>query len=111
MKTHVHLWVYRAQFFLKWEIFQRKCRESQITYFMFNNFFRKSYRLWDNFENVGVQKFYKNLGTTSKFYAPEGDMKPVPYWGPRNIMRHFKKMYSSRRPSALDFCTSVVGRC
>jgi len=26
------------------------CRESRSTYFMFNNFFRKSCRLWDNVE-------------------------------------------------------------
>jgi len=35
-----------------------------------------------------VQKYLKNLGTTSKFYSPGGDMKPVPHWGPTNIGRY-----------------------
>ena len=30
--------------------FRQKCRENQITYFMFCNYFRKQCRLWDNAE-------------------------------------------------------------
>jgi hypothetical protein len=30
--------------------FGQKCRENQATHFVFGNFFRKSYRLWDNVE-------------------------------------------------------------
>ena len=30
----------------------KSCREAQDTHFMFSNFFRKSYRLWDNVENI-----------------------------------------------------------
>jgi len=34
--TYVHLWQYRAQFFLRWQIFQTKsCRENQNTHFIF----------------------------------------------------------------------------
>jgi hypothetical protein len=29
------------------------CRENENTHFLFRNFFRKSYRLWDNVENYG----------------------------------------------------------
>lgn len=32
-----------------------------------------------------MHNFSKNTGATSKFYAPKGDIKPVPYWRPRDI--------------------------
>ena len=48
MKTNIHLWSYLALFFLEWEMFQAKVAEKIKPHFMFNNFFRKSCRLWDN---------------------------------------------------------------
>ena len=39
--------------FLEWEIFQTEVIEKIKTHFMFNNFFRKSCRSWDNVEKYG----------------------------------------------------------
>ena len=39
MKANTHFWSYLAQFFLEWEIFQRKGVENTKTHFMSNNFF------------------------------------------------------------------------
>ena len=53
MTTYVHLG-YVAQFFLKWEMFQKKIVEkNQNTHFMFNNLFPKFMPLWDNVEKYG----------------------------------------------------------
>jgi len=39
-RTYVHLWMYLAEFFLEWEVFQKKyCRENQNTDFVFSDFF------------------------------------------------------------------------
>jgi hypothetical protein len=46
-KTCVHLWYY---LFLELEIFHTKALVKITTCFMFNPFFRKSYRLWGNVE-------------------------------------------------------------
>jgi len=46
MKTEVHLWCYRAKFYLEWEIY----RENQNTNFMYNFSFSKLVRLCDNVE-------------------------------------------------------------
>jgi len=51
MKTNTNVWSYLAHFFLEWQTCQRKsCRENQNAHFVFNNFFFKSHRLWDNVE-------------------------------------------------------------
>jgi len=34
----------------------------------------------------------KNLGAISEFWAPEGWLDQVPYWGPTNIRRHRTKL-------------------
>jgi hypothetical protein len=53
MKTNVHLWLYLAEFFVEWEIFQTEIvGEDQNTHFVFGNFFRESCRLWDNVEKM-----------------------------------------------------------
>jgi hypothetical protein len=40
MKTNIHFWSYIPQYFLEWEMFQKKnCRWNQNKYFIFNNFF------------------------------------------------------------------------
>ena len=37
MNTSINFWSHLAQFFLEWEMFQKKsCRESQNTHFMLN---------------------------------------------------------------------------
>jgi hypothetical protein len=52
MKTYVHLWLYLAEFFLEWEMFQTNVVEKIKTNFMFNKFFpenRSVYEiLWKN---------------------------------------------------------------
>ena len=53
MKTFLDLWRYLAEFFLKWEMFWIQIVEKIKTYFIFNNFFRKSFRLWYNVEKCG----------------------------------------------------------
>jgi hypothetical protein len=52
MQTNVHL-RYLAQFCLDWEMLQKKAVEKIKAYFMFNNVFRQSCRVWDNAENYG----------------------------------------------------------
>jgi hypothetical protein len=52
MKTYVHVWHYLAELFLEWEMFQSR-GQNENTYFMFENFFRKSCLLWDNVEKYG----------------------------------------------------------
>jgi hypothetical protein len=37
-------------------ISNKSCRENQNTHFMFNNFFRKSFRLWDNVKKYGTAR-------------------------------------------------------
>jgi hypothetical protein len=50
MKTDIHFWSYLVQFFLEWDMFQKKTfRENQNKYFMFSNFW-KPCRLRDNVE-------------------------------------------------------------
>jgi len=39
MITNTHLWLYCAQFFSEWKIFQLRCRENQNIHFRFINFF------------------------------------------------------------------------
>ena len=53
MKTYVYLW-YLAGFFLEWEMFQKKVVEKLKTHILCSVtfFFRKSYRLRDNVENM-----------------------------------------------------------
>jgi hypothetical protein len=50
MKTYVLLWLYVAELFLKWEMFQTKFVEKKLTIWVSMTYFRKSYRLWDNVE-------------------------------------------------------------
>jgi hypothetical protein len=50
MKTIIHFWSYLAQFFLEWKMFQTRVVEKIKAYFVVNNFFRNSCRLWDNVE-------------------------------------------------------------
>jgi hypothetical protein len=50
MKTWGHLWLYLAEFFLEWEIFQTAVLSS-ITFF-----FRKSYLLLDNAGKYGTAR-------------------------------------------------------
>ena len=38
MNTNRHVWSHLAQFFVKWEISAKNCRENQSIRFMFNNF-------------------------------------------------------------------------
>ena len=47
MKTFSHL-LYLAEFFLRWDVSDKRCRENQNARFMFNNFLEKSWRLWGN---------------------------------------------------------------
>ena len=51
-QTDIHFWLYLAQFFLEWEMFQTKVVGKLKTHFVFSNppplCFRKSCRLWDN---------------------------------------------------------------
>jgi hypothetical protein len=54
MKTYARLWQYLAEFFLEWQMFQTKVVEKIKTHILYSvNFFRKSYRLWDNVEKWG----------------------------------------------------------
>jgi len=53
MKTYIHYLSYLAQFFSEREMFQI-CRGNQNVHFVCNNFFGKSFRLWDN-----VEKYFK----------------------------------------------------
>jgi hypothetical protein len=48
MTTNMHFWSYLAQFFLEWKIFETKFYGELEHNFMFNNFFFKSFRVWDN---------------------------------------------------------------
>ena len=50
MTTYLHLWYYLDEFFLEWEMFRTKVVGKIKTHVMFNNFFFKSYHLWDNVE-------------------------------------------------------------
>jgi hypothetical protein len=53
MKTNVHFWLYLAYFFLEWEMFQTKVVMKIKTRILLNNFFfRKSFPIWNNVENV-----------------------------------------------------------
>jgi hypothetical protein len=51
IKTNIQS--YLLQFFSEWEIFQKSCRESRNTHFMFSNIF-KPCRYWDK-----VEKYYR----------------------------------------------------
>ena len=56
MKTHIHFLSYLAQFFLEWEIFQKKksCRENHNTYILCSiTFPEKITTLLDNVEKHG----------------------------------------------------------
>jgi hypothetical protein len=53
MKPNIHFWSYLAQFFLEWEMFQKKnCRQKQNMHFVINNFLfenRAVYEaMWEN---------------------------------------------------------------
>jgi hypothetical protein len=52
MNTDIHLWSYRTQF-SEWENLQTKVEKIK-TNFMFNFFFRKSCRLWENVEKYCI---------------------------------------------------------
>ena len=43
------------------------------------------------YPSPGMHKFAKNLTGTSKFQAPKGEIKQVPYCGPTTIGRHRTK--------------------
>jgi hypothetical protein len=54
MKTFSHLWKYIAEFFSEWEMFQIKGVDKIKTHVLRSvTSFRKSCRLWDNFEKCG----------------------------------------------------------
>jgi hypothetical protein len=54
MTTYVNLWSYLAEFFLERETFQVKFVEKIKTHMLcLITFLRKSYRLWDDVENLG----------------------------------------------------------
>jgi hypothetical protein len=55
MKTYVHL-QYLAEFFFELEKFQAKVAEKMKTRFMFNTFFQKSCRLWNNVKKYGTAR-------------------------------------------------------
>jgi len=50
MKTNIYFWSYPTEWFLKWEMLQTKVVEKINTHFMFYNFFKKLFHLWDNVE-------------------------------------------------------------
>jgi hypothetical protein len=50
MKTNIHLWLYLAQVFLEWEMFQTEVVEKTQTHFMFHNLF---------YENRGLCAVYE----------------------------------------------------
>jgi len=52
MKTNIQFWSYLVQYFLEWEMFRIQSAEKIKTRFIFNNFFRKTYRLWDMWKNI-----------------------------------------------------------
>jgi len=52
--TVVYIFYHILLFFLEWEMFWRKVVENIKTHFIFNNFFWKSCRFWDN-----VEKYYR----------------------------------------------------
>ena len=55
MKINIHFWSYLAQFFLEWEMFQTKVVEKIKTHILYSVtpfFKKKSFRLWDNVENI-----------------------------------------------------------
>jgi hypothetical protein len=55
MKTDMYIFfLYLAQFFLEWEMFQINFVEKINTRIVFSNIFFKSCRLWDN-----VEKYYR----------------------------------------------------
>jgi len=48
MTTCVHLRSYLPEFFLEWEVFQKKsCRYNQNTHFMINNFFSENRSIYE----------------------------------------------------------------
>jgi hypothetical protein len=53
MQTYVHLRYYLSKLSSEWDVSDRSCRETQNTYFVFNNFFRKSCLLWDKVQKYG----------------------------------------------------------
>jgi len=54
MKTCVHLWLYLAQLFLEWKIFQTEVAEKIKMHILCAvTFSRKSCRFWDNEEKYG----------------------------------------------------------
>jgi hypothetical protein len=53
MKTNTRLWSCLALFFLEWEIFRQRLHRKN-THFMFNNFFFKSFSLWDGMDKQGA---------------------------------------------------------
>jgi len=59
MKTNIHFGSHLAQFFLKWEMFKKCCRENPNTRFMINNIFenRGVYEItWKNTVEPGSPK-------------------------------------------------------
>ena len=53
MKTDTHLWSYLAHFFLEWEMFRTNFAEKIKICILYSvTFFRKSYSVWYNVENV-----------------------------------------------------------
>jgi hypothetical protein len=59
-KIQISLKSHKNNGYLAWKpmcmrnVSDKICRENQNTHFMFNNFFRKSCRLWDNVEKYGT---------------------------------------------------------
>jgi hypothetical protein len=63
--TFVHLWLYRAQFFVEREMFQAKVVEINTTHILCSvTIFQKSCRLWDN-----VEKFCRAGDATDESMA------------------------------------------
>ena len=62
MKADIHFWSYLTQFFLEWEMLQKKVVEKIETHILYSvTFSRKSCRLWDN-----VQKYVRAVQTTNE---------------------------------------------
>ena len=55
IKTKLHFWSYLAQFFSKWETFDKSCTENQNTHFKFNNLFLKKMSIYEILWKINVE--------------------------------------------------------
>jgi hypothetical protein len=53
LKTNILLPSYLAQFFLEWNVWNKRWRENQNTLLVFSNIFPKIVLLWENVKNLG----------------------------------------------------------